>query len=64
MVFTRNTTDAMNLLASALPPGTEVLGYAAEHHANLLPWRRRDLTLLPLPAGPDGRNWPRTGAST
>ena len=53
VVFTRNTTDAMNLPASALPPGTEVLAFAAEHHANLLPWRRRDLTLLPLPAGPD-----------
>jgi selenocysteine lyase/cysteine desulfurase len=51
VVFTRNTTDATNLLASALPPGTEVVAFAAEHHANLLPWRRRDLTMLPLPAG-------------
>jgi selenocysteine lyase/cysteine desulfurase len=50
VVFTRNTTDATNLLAAALPPDTEVLAFAAEHHANLLPWRRRDLTLLPLPA--------------
>jgi selenocysteine lyase/cysteine desulfurase len=53
VVFTRNTTDATNVLASALPPGTEVIAFAAEHHANLLPWRRRHLTLLPLPAGPD-----------
>jgi selenocysteine lyase/cysteine desulfurase len=49
VVFTRNTTDATNLLAAALPPATEVIAFAAEHHANLLPWRRRDLTLLPLP---------------
>jgi selenocysteine lyase/cysteine desulfurase len=53
VVFTRNTTDATNLLAAALPPGTEVLAFAAEHHANLLPWRRRDLTLLPLPGSAD-----------
>jgi selenocysteine lyase/cysteine desulfurase len=52
VVFTRNTTDATNLLASALPADTEVIGFAAEHHANLLPWRRRAFTLLPLPAGP------------
>jgi selenocysteine lyase/cysteine desulfurase len=53
VVFTRNTTDATNLLASALPPDTEVIGFAAEHHANLLPWRRGHFTLLPLPTGPD-----------
>ncbi|HET6531598.1 MAG TPA: aminotransferase class V-fold PLP-dependent enzyme [Actinoplanes sp.] len=52
VVFTRNTTDATNLLAAALPAGTEVIAFAAEHHANLLPWRRRDFTQLPLPAGP------------
>jgi selenocysteine lyase/cysteine desulfurase len=52
VVFTRNTTDSANLLASALPPGTEVITFAAEHHANLLPWRRGDFTMLPLPAGP------------
>ncbi len=49
VVFTRNTTDAINLLASALPEDTEVIGFAAEHHANLLPWRRRTSVLLPVP---------------
>jgi len=49
LVFTRNTTDAVNLLASALPQDTEVFAFAAEHHANLLPWRRGQLTLLPVP---------------
>ena len=42
-VLTRNTTDALNLLASALPYGADrspgrVLVLDAEHHANLLPW--------------------------
>src|SRR5215218_1423138 len=37
VVFTRNTTDALNLLASAVPGETVVLDL--EHHANLLPWR-------------------------
>ncbi|GAA5146122.1 aminotransferase class V-fold PLP-dependent enzyme [Pseudonocardia eucalypti] len=39
VVFTRNTTDALNLLARAVP-GT-VLSLDIEHHANLLPWRCR-----------------------
>jgi selenocysteine lyase/cysteine desulfurase len=40
VVFTRNTTDALNLLASAVPDGEAVLCLDAEHHANLLPWQR------------------------
>ncbi|MFN2495697.1 MAG: aminotransferase class V-fold PLP-dependent enzyme [Pseudonocardiaceae bacterium] len=52
VIFTRNTTDALNLLGAALPPDTEVFGFAAEHHANLLPWRRGRVTLLPVPASP------------
>ena len=39
VVFTRNTTDALNLLAAAVPGETVVLDI--EHHANLLPWRER-----------------------
>ncbi|MGR0320879.1 aminotransferase class V-fold PLP-dependent enzyme [Agromyces sp. ZXT2-3] len=39
VVFTRNTTDALNLLAGAVPGETVVLD--VEHHANLLPWERR-----------------------
>jgi len=52
VLFTRNTTDALNLLAGALPPDTAVVTFAAEHHANLLPWRRGDVRHLPLPASP------------
>ena len=37
VIFTRNTTDALNLLAGAVPGG--VVHLDIEHHANLLPWR-------------------------
>ena len=39
VVFTRNTTDALNLLARALPRGTSVVHFDTDHHAALLPWR-------------------------
>ncbi len=50
VVFTRNTTDAMNLLAHAVPRGTSVVVFETEHHAALLPWRRA--VRLPAPATP------------
>lgn len=45
IVFTRNTTEALNLVASSwgranLREGDEVVLSVAEHHANLLPWQR------------------------
>ena len=48
VVFVRNTTEAANLLAVALPPGTRVLCSPFEHHANLLPWRQHRVTHLPF----------------
>ncbi|MGI5218455.1 aminotransferase class V-fold PLP-dependent enzyme [Nocardia sp. CA-290969] len=39
VVFTRNTTDALNLLAGCVPGDTVVLDI--EHHANLLAWEHR-----------------------
>lgn len=51
VVFTRNTTDALNLLARALPPGTTTIVFDGEHHANLLPWPRQHR--LPCPDSPD-----------
>ncbi|MFC4124307.1 aminotransferase class V-fold PLP-dependent enzyme [Nocardia rhizosphaerae] len=39
VVFTRNTTDALNLLAGCVPGETVVLDI--EHHANFLPWTAR-----------------------
>ena len=52
-VIVRNTTEAINVLAHALPPCTRVLSTPAEHHANMLPWRRHDLRVLPLPTSQD-----------
>lgn len=50
VVFVRNTTDAMNLLAEALPDGSSVVAFASEHHANLLPWRKAgSVHYLPCP---------------
>jgi selenocysteine lyase/cysteine desulfurase len=44
VIFTRNTTDALNLLARCVPDdgpgGGRVTFLDIEHHANLLPWRR------------------------
>jgi selenocysteine lyase/cysteine desulfurase len=51
VIFTRNTTDALNLLARAVPPNTTVVGWAGEHHANMLPWS--DAVRLPVPASPE-----------
>lgn len=50
VIFTRNTTDALNLLAAALPADGIVVMFATEHHANLLPWRRHDVRCLPAPS--------------
>ncbi|HEY8283158.1 MAG TPA: aminotransferase class V-fold PLP-dependent enzyme, partial [Chloroflexota bacterium] len=52
LIFTRHTTDALNLLAACLPEGARVLTTAVEHHANLLPWRRAGVEYLPVPASP------------
>lgn len=44
VIFTRNTTDSLNLLAGCLPQADghhtgDVLYLDIEHHANLLPWQ-------------------------
>ncbi len=44
IVFTRNTTESINLVAHAwgrkhLRPGDEVLLTVMEHHSNLIPWQ-------------------------
>jgi|SRR5215470_154651 len=39
VIFTRNTTDSLNLLARSLPESTSVVLFDTEHHAALLPWR-------------------------
>ncbi|MER5477985.1 aminotransferase class V-fold PLP-dependent enzyme [Streptomyces sp. NPDC002734] len=52
VVFTRATTDSLNLLASALPDGCRVYVFETEHHAALLPWRGAQVTFLDAPASP------------
>jgi len=47
VVFTRNTTDALNLLADATPPGT-VIFLDLEHSANQLPWQARGHRRVPV----------------
>ena len=64
IVFTRNTTEAINLVANGfgrklLEPGDEVLITACEHHSNIVPWHMAceqaaaKLLVAPLHAGGD-----------
>ncbi|PRY13074.1 aminotransferase class V-fold PLP-dependent enzyme [Kineococcus rhizosphaerae] len=46
VVFTRSTTDALDLLSRAVPAGARVLVADVEHHANLLPWQRSAATTV------------------
>ncbi|MBZ4016940.1 cysteine desulfurase [Streptomyces purpurogeneiscleroticus] len=55
VVFTRSTTDSLNLLAGALPAHTRVFVFETEHHASLLPWEQRadvEVTYLNAPRTP------------
>ncbi|WP_299530954.1 aminotransferase class V-fold PLP-dependent enzyme [uncultured Streptomyces sp.] len=52
VVFTRSTTDSLNLLAAVLPAGCQVFVFETEHHASLLPWRDADVTYLDAPRTP------------
>jgi selenocysteine lyase/cysteine desulfurase len=52
VLFTRNTTDSLNLLARAVPRGTAVVLVDSEHHAALLPWRGPNVRRLPAPGSP------------
>ena len=52
VVFTRQTTDALNLLARCLPEATTVVVFETEHHAALLPWPAERTVRLAPPASP------------
>ncbi len=63
VVFLRNTTEALNLVASSyarelLQPGDRVVLSEMEHHSNLVPWQlaaeRRGLELAFIPVRDDG----------
>ena len=63
IVFTKNATEAVNLVAytltSSIEPGDEILITEMEHHANLVPWQqlagRTGATLRWFKVLPDGR---------
>ncbi|SEQ47461.1 Selenocysteine lyase/Cysteine desulfurase [Streptomyces sp. yr375] len=52
LVFTRSTTDSLNLLARALPADCQVFVFETEHHASLLPWQDARVTYLDAPRTP------------
>lgn len=52
VIFTRSTTDSLNLLAAAVPAHCQVFVYETEHHASLLPWRDARVTYLNAPRTP------------
>lgn len=62
IVFTRNTTESLNLLAytlgARLKPDDEIVLSAIEHHSNLVPWQlacqRTGARLRFIELGPDG----------
>jgi cysteine desulfurase/selenocysteine lyase len=41
VIFTRNATESINLVAQGLPRLHATFASASEHHANLVPWMRR-----------------------
>lgn len=64
IVFTRNTTEAINLVAYAwglwaLRPGDEIVLSEMEHHSNLVPWQivaeRQGAAVRYIPITGDGR---------
>ncbi|MBC8078393.1 MAG: aminotransferase class V-fold PLP-dependent enzyme, partial [Chloroflexales bacterium] len=64
LIFTRNTTEALNLVAYSwcganLRPGDRVLLTVMEHHSNIVPWQlaaqRAGATLDYIPLDGDGR---------
>ncbi|MET8740961.1 aminotransferase class V-fold PLP-dependent enzyme [Streptomyces sp. NPDC004728] len=52
VIFTRSTTDSLNLLAAVVPADCQVFVYETEHHASLLPWRDARVTYLNAPRTP------------
>ncbi|MFI5665619.1 aminotransferase class V-fold PLP-dependent enzyme [Streptomyces sp. NPDC051704] len=52
VIFTRSTTDSLNLLAAVLPADCQVFVFETEHHASLLPWGDAQVTYLNAPRTP------------
>ena len=54
ILFTRGTTEAINLVASSfsrafVKPGDEVIVSVMEHHANIVPWQLNGLKIKVIP---------------
>jgi len=57
IIFTRGTTESVNLLASCLlrgGQGGEVIVSAMEHHSNIVPWQLNGFTLRVIPMSDGG----------
>lgn len=62
IIFTRGTTEAINLVASSFgdsfPDGGEIILTVMEHHANIVPWQllqsRIPFSIKVVPIRPDG----------
>ena len=63
VVFTRGTTEGLNLIASTfsdefMKPGDEVIVSTMEHHSNIVPWqlqaRKKGIVLKVIPMTDDG----------
>ncbi|WP_438485247.1 SufS family cysteine desulfurase [Streptomyces sp. S186] len=64
IVFTRGTTEAINLVAQSwgranLGPGDDILVPVLEHHSNIVPWqmvaKETRARVVPVPLRPDGQ---------
>jgi cysteine desulfurase/selenocysteine lyase len=58
-VFTKNTTEAINMVAAGLnwQPGDQIVTTTVEHHSNLLPWlrlRQKGVDITVVYPGKDG----------
>jgi len=57
LIFTRGATEAINLVARALPKDgrSRVLLSELEHHSNIVPWQLAGYEIDAVPLTPDGR---------
>ena len=55
IVWTRNTSEALNIIAHGFPlePGDEILGSEREHNSNLVPWLEAERRLREQAGDPD-----------
>lgn len=59
IIFTRGTTEAINMVASSygkayMQPGDEVIVSAMEHHSNIVPWQLQGAKLKVIPLTKSG----------